>query len=228
MLSVSIVSCSQANAMVPYGEKLCNQPGFSCINVKSGQTWHRLFPDAGARDLLQRINRTNLRLRAGMQLAVPQALDRLTVYDIAPLPHYIESNGEKIIYVNQEKLAWAAYDEAGEMVWWGPISAGSPHCSAVGGQCKTPTGVYRIIRKQGFECISTAFPRRSNGQHGGAKMPFCMHFFQGYALHGSTEVPGYPDSHGCVRMFVKDAQWLNEAFVDIPGGGMQGTRVIIE
>jgi len=43
----------------------------------------------------------------------------------------------------------------------------------------------------------------------------------GFALHGSYEVPGYNASHGCVRIFVDDAEWLNEDFTDI------GTRVYI-
>ena len=58
-------------------------------------------------------------------------------------------------------------------------------------------------------------------------MPYCMHFFRGYALHGSRTVPGYADSHGCVRMFIEDARWLNEEFIDVPGEGYQGTRVIV-
>jgi lipoprotein-anchoring transpeptidase ErfK/SrfK len=39
-----------------------------------------------------------------------------------------------------------------------------------------------------------------------------MFFHRGYALHGSYDVPGYNASHGCVRMFVKDAKWLNQEF----------------
>ena len=59
-------------------------------------------------------------------------------------------------------------------------------------------------------------------------MPYCMHFWRGIALHGSEEVPGYSASHGCVRLFIQDARWLNEEFVDLPGaGGKIGTRVII-
>jgi hypothetical protein len=29
-------------------------------------------------------------------------------------------------------------------------------------------------------------------------------------------------------MFIEDARWLNEEFVDVPGGGMRGTRVILD
>jgi lipoprotein-anchoring transpeptidase ErfK/SrfK len=40
-----------------------------------------------------------------------------------------------------------------------------------------------------------------------------MYFHNGFALHGSYEVPGYNASHGCVRIFVNDAKWLNQDFV---------------
>ncbi len=58
-------------------------------------------------------------------------------------------------------------------------------------------------------------------------MPYCMHFFMGYALHGSDQVPGYAASHGCVRMFIEDARWLNEEFIDVAGPQQLGTRIII-
>ena len=57
-------------------------------------------------------------------------------------------------------------------------------------------------------------------------MPFCMYFHGGYALHGSSEVPGYNASHGCVRMFTQDAEWLNKKFISI--GGNKSTEVIIQ
>ena len=163
-----------------------------------------------------------------MTIAVPKNLDRLTIYDVSPFPRYIESDGEKTIYVSQEKLAWGAYDDKGELLWWGPLSSGSGHCRGLDGTCITPSGSFRVIRKQDIDCISTAFPLRSNGESGGAEMPYCMHFFRGYALHGSDTVPGYRASHGCVRIFVEDARWLNEEFVDLPGSGMKGTRVVVD
>lgn len=36
-------------------------------------------------------------------------------------------------------------------------------------------------------------------------------YFDGpYALHGSTNVPPYPASHGCVRLTLADADWISE------------------
>ncbi|MCC5791821.1 MAG: L,D-transpeptidase [Legionellaceae bacterium] len=209
-----------------FGQNLCQVPDYFCITIRPGETWQSLFPHPEARDIVRRINRMNIRLKSGMTIAIPKHLDRLSIYDVAPFPRYIEPTGEKSIYISKKNMAWAAYDEDGELLWWGPISDGKANCSSAEG-CKTPSGSFRVIRKQDIECISTAFPRRADGNHGGAAMPYCMHFFRGYALHGSDTLPGYPDSHGCVRMFTEDARWLNEEFIDTPGNGYQGTRVII-
>lgn len=227
LLSLCLMLTNPCFSMQRYGETLCNQADYFCMKIKSTDSWENLFPNVEERDIVKRINRMNIRLRVGMVLAVPKNIERITIYDVAPFPRYIESEGEKTIYVSQKKLAWGAYDQDGELLWWGPISPGIGKCNVTGG-CSTPTGSFRVIRKQDIDCISTVFPRRADGESGGALMPYCMHFFRGYALHGSYEVPGYRASHGCVRMFIEDARWLNEEFIDLPGGGLKGTRVIVD
>lgn len=223
-LLASQTLCSQMR----FGESLCSSTDYFCVKVKRGESWDSLFPNIEERDIVRRINRMNIPLRTGMTVAIPKNIDRLTIYDVSPFPRYIESDGEKTIYVSQKQLAWGAYDEHGELLWWGPLSSGSGHCKGIDGKCTTPSGSFRIIRKQDIDCISTAFPIRSDGESGGAEMPYCMHFFQGFALHGSDTVPGYRASHGCVRIFIEDARWLNEEFVNLPGGEMKGTRVIVD
>lgn len=226
---LSLVSFGeQSFARVYFGEGICHQAHYHCLKISAQDSWESLFPDEKQRDLVQRINRMNINLRTGMILAVPDHLENLSIYDISPFPKYIPESGEKSIYVDQKKLAWAAYNAQGELVWWGPASGGSGVCSKGQGDCLTPVGSFRIIRKNDENCVSTVFPIRPNGESGGAIMPYCMHFWRGIALHGSEEVPGYQASHGCVRLFIQDAQWLNEEFVDLPGaGGKIGTRVII-
>ncbi|NDH09211.1 MAG: L,D-transpeptidase [Gammaproteobacteria bacterium] len=218
-----------AQAKQRFGEQLCQQADYHCEITKLGETWESLFPDSSKRDLVQRINRMNIELLPGMQIAVPNQLEQLNIYDISPFPRFISSTGEKSIYVDQQKLAWAAYNDQGELIWWGPASGGSGHCNSnTQGDCKTPSGSFRVVRKNDETCISTVFPMRGDGESGGAIMPYCMHFWRGYALHGSEEVPGYAASHGCVRLFVQDARWLNEQFIDLPGaGGKIGTKVIV-
>ena len=210
-----------------YSESLCHSPEFSCITIKPQETWDTLFPNPQQQDFVRRLNRINIRLKPGMKIAIPNNLENLTIYDISPFPRYINSNGEKTIYVDQSHLAWGAYDAAGQLLWWGPISSGSRQCRHAEENCSTPEGEFRVIRKQDIDCVSTVFPVNPDGTIGGAIMPYCMQFFRGYALHGSDSVPGYNASHGCVRMFIEDAKWLNEEFVDVAGPGQQGTRVII-
>lgn len=229
LISLAIIHFSPLTwAAKRFSDSLCKTSDYTCISVKPNDTWESLFANSEERDIIKRVNRMNIRLRPGMNVAVPKNIERLSIYDVSPFPRYIEKPGEKTIYVSQKDLAWGAYDENGELIWWGPLSSGSANCSEALGGCSTPTGSFRVIRKQDIDCISTAFPIRADGNNGGAVMPFCMHFFRGFALHGSYSVPGYRDSHGCVRMFIEDAQWLNEEFVDVPGPGMKGTRVVID
>lgn len=50
----------------------------------------------------------------------------------------------------------------------------------------------------------------------GASMPYFIEFMPGYGLHAGY-LPGYPASHGCVRMpFWKARQFYNEAKIDTP------------
>jgi len=142
---------------------------------------------------------------------VPRRAD-LDLMDIAPFPRYIAPGPFSKILVNQRKLAWGAYDAGGKLVKWGPISAGKRYCRDINKSCRTPFGKFVAFRKEGSRCESTAFPVGS----GGAPMPYCIFFNKGIALHGSPRVPGYNDSHGCVRLFKEDARWLNY-FVEIGG-----------
>lgn len=223
----ALMHVSYAIALTRYGEKLCDNPDYFCIKTTHHDSWDELFPDLDIQNIVMRLNRMNVPLKSGMIIAVPKHIDNISIYDISPFPRYIEPTGEKVIYISQKELAWGAYDHDGQLVWWGPISSGVGPCQSKGG-CDTPEGFFRVIRKQDESCISTAYPRYIDGETGGAPMPYCMHFFRGYALHGSDVVPGYRASHGCVRLFVEDAQWLNEEFIELPGVGAKGTRVIIE
>lgn len=226
-MSALVLLSFSAQAARNYGARLCKSPDFYCIKVRRGQSWASLFPNSEERDIVKRVNRMNTGIWGGMTIAVPKNLGRLTVYDVSPFPRYIEPPGEKTLYFSQKELAWGAYDKEGELIWWGPISPGKDWCSDINESCQTPAGAFRIIRKQDIDCISTAFPKRPWGENGGAPMPFCMHFYRGFALHGAHTVPGHRASHGCIRLFIEDARWLNKEFIDLPGTGKKGTRVII-
>jgi L,D-transpeptidase ErfK/SrfK len=217
-LCILLTSLSAFGKSNTYGGKLCREDSaYSCYVTKRHDTWEKLFPDAEVRDVVMRINRMGIQIHPGMQLAIPHNLDNTNIMDYAPFPHQIAPAGENIIIVSLDKLAWGAYDAQGDLVRWGPASGGQSYCPDIHKPCRTMLGKFTIQQKQGAECFSTKFPV----PRGGAPMPYCMFFHGGFALHGSYEVPGYNASHGCVRLLVQDAKWLNEEFTS------EGTPVII-
>lgn len=74
----------------------------------------------------------------------------------------------------------------------------------------TPSGRFTIIRKE----------RMSWSKLFQVWLPFADYFYGGYAFHQYPSVPGYPASHGCIRIADRDAivVWY---FATL------GTRVII-
>lgn len=220
MCAVAVVLAglsTQAFAQRYYGSHLCGYPGFKCIKVTRGQTWEKLFRDSRDREIVKRLNRTNMPLQYRSWIIVPTNLNSINILDLSPFPLHRDTNGHKLLLVSLGQQAFGAYDANGELVHWGPISGGKGYCPDIGRNCTTATGDFKVYRKQGTECVSSRFPIETDG---GAPMPYCMHFKGGFALHGST-LPGYHDSHGCVRLFFDDAKWLNQDFVSI------GTRVLV-
>lgn len=200
-----------------YGANLCAYEGFDCVKIKQGDTWAKLFPNEKEREIVKRLNRTNLPVSYRRWIVVPKDLDQLSLVDLSPFPDHMDTGGEKMVLINLGAQAFAAYASDGKLVHWGPISAGKGWCEDIHGQCNTVVGQFKITEKKGAECVSDKFPIETEG---GAPMPYCMYFYRGFAMHGST-LPGYHASHGCVRMFFEDAQWLNKDFVSV------GTRVIV-
>ncbi len=133
-------------------------------------------------------------------------------------PMQMLTHGQKIFVFDPKGFAWAAYDANGQRIMTGSASGGKDMCEDVGKPCRTVTGTFRVYNKRGIDCKSGEYPVETEG---GAKMPYCMYFFQGYTIHAAYEVPPYNSSHGCVRVLPSAAKWLNEQFITI------GTRVIV-
>lgn len=208
-----------------YGTGLCDKAGYKCIRMPRSTTWTRAFPDPRERDLVQRLNRSDTYLYRGRKIVIPENFENLTIASISPFPLKIRSPREKLIIVDQNLLAFGAYNPNGNLVYWGPISSGKDYCRDVGRSCRTITGIYFVFNKKGYNCRSNLYPVGRGGSH----MPYCMFFYKGYALHGSREVYGFRDSHGCVRLFTKDAKWLNEHFIDvIEQSGDMGTKIVVQ
>jgi L,D-transpeptidase ErfK/SrfK len=204
---------SNAIADEYYSTRLCESGQYDCIQTRPGESWTSLWPNATQRDLIKRFNRMNTHLRPGIYIALPDDIEMSDTMSISPLPHKIAARGSKVITVDLTLLAWGAYDNGGNLLRWGPASGGRNFCYDVNAPCKTVCGEFQIYDIRGKNCISKQYPINE----GGAPMPYCMFFKEGYAIHGSDEVPGFNASHGCVRVFREDAQWINEIFVRSEG-----------
>lgn len=192
-----------------YGAHLCSYPEFRCIHIKPGDTWGKLFPNERQRELVKRLNRTNTPLSYRSWIVVPANMSQLDYMDLSPFPNSIKATGQRTVIVNLGLHAFAAYDESGKLVHWGPVSGGKGWCPDAHRYCYTAVGTFHVIRKEGPECVSNKFPMETEG---GAPMPYCVYYYRGFALHGST-LPGFHASHGCIRLFVEDAEWLNKHFL---------------
>jgi L,D-transpeptidase ErfK/SrfK len=222
-----------------FGTALCGDTvNFYCLEVgetvlqpevKTGNTvttkvkrgipkWEELWGDTAEREIVMKINRTNLRPYKSQKLAVPCNMSGKTFMDYSPYPLKIEPPGEKLLIWDPALLAWGAYDPDGYLVRWGPGVGGKDRCDDVdraNKNCHTRVGEFRVILKDDKH-KSGRYPRSTNG---GAPMPFAVFFAPGYAFHAGN-LPGANASHGCVRVFYSDAKWLYE-WLGI------GTKVIV-
>ena len=83
------------------------------------------------------------------------------------------------------------------------VSTGNEEHYCSEGRCRnavTPTGAYRVGRR---------YAGWQDGPLGRLYNP--LYFNGGIALHGSMSVPGYPASHGCVRLPMYTAEWMPAA-----------------
>ncbi len=133
-------------------------------------------------------------------------------------PMDMPATGQKEFIFDPKVFAWAVYDAEGHRVMTGAASGGKDICEGEDKTCRTVTGTFRVYNKRGVNCKSGEYPVETEG---GAKMPYCMYFFQGFTIHAGYEVPIWNASHGCIRVLPSAAKWLNEEFITI------GTRVTV-
>ncbi len=111
--------------------------------------------------------------------------------------------GPLLITVSLANQKITLYDQ-GVAIAESPISSGTA-------EFPTPTGAFSVLQKRWFH---------SSNIYSGAPMPYMQRLtWSGIALHGGV-LPGYPASHGCIR--------LPEQFaIRLWGTAPPGTRVII-
>ena len=126
-------------------------------------------------------------------LVVPAAWsdDPLT-YSPFPVSWPAAEGYPKAIVVHQTMQAFAAY-ERGRLVRWGPVSTGRKETA-------TPDGAFNLTWR--------ARSRRStDNQDWLLEWYFNFVNERGVSFH-LFDLPGYPASHACVRLLLRDAQWL--------------------
>jgi len=146
-------------------------------------------------EMLNRRDRAHL-LRAdpptpGLLVPVDWAADVLA-YSPFPASWPAAEALPKAIVVHQPLQAFAAY-ENGRLVRWGPVSTGRK-------QTPTPDGSFSLTWRSRKR-------RSTDNQDWLLEWYFNFVNARGVSFH-LFELPGYPASHACVRLLLRDAMWL--------------------
>jgi len=153
----------------------------------------KLGPSAFAAVL--KINRLDRKhIPATGVLIVPAPAESVDLMKLAPFPGELEfaRSIPKLILVSRRSQAFGAY-AAGKLVRWGPTSTGKK-------ATQTPAGLYHTNWKKQLAISSV---------DASWKLPWCFNLDNrvGVAFH-QYDLPGYPASHGCVRLLEEDAHWI--------------------
>ena len=126
-------------------------------------------------------------------LIVPETwhADPLAYSPFPPAWPAVEAHAKAIV-VHQPMQAFGAY-EHGKLIRWGPVSTGRKETA-------TPDGLFNLTWR--------ARSRRStDNQDWLLEWYFNFVNERGISFH-LFDLPGYPASHACVRLLLRDAQWL--------------------
>jgi lipoprotein-anchoring transpeptidase ErfK/SrfK len=161
--------------------------------------------------ILEKLNRADVaHLEQLREVVVPESwTDDERSYSALPMRYPSSEASPTFLVVYLPGQLFGAY-EFGSLVRWGPVSSGSRNNP-------TSPGTF-------------ALNWRSTGRTSTVDPDWFMRWYfnfsnrEGLALHAYS-LPGYPASHGCIRLLERDAQWLYEwgqTWMLEPGG----TRVL--
>ncbi|MBZ9730495.1 L,D-transpeptidase [Salegentibacter sp. JZCK2] len=146
------------------------------------------------RKLVYALNRIDEhRIKTGTKLIIPDSLVKdIKLYSPFPKNLNLLDSIDKTVVISQRVQAFALY-ENGNLLHWGPVSTGKQTTG-------TPSGLYygNYKAKRKISTIDESWI-----------MPYYFNFmnFEGIGTHEYT-LPGYPASHGCVRMYREDAKFI--------------------
>lgn len=173
-------------------KKVINYQSITILTDNPGEELTEKFGGDNVGTILK-LNRINSRfLKKGDIVVVPNNFDNFQ--DLSPFPAKINSaeNIAGLILFSQEIQAFGVY-ENGNLLRWGPISSGKE-------STKTKNGLF-FTNWKSKEIASTV------NEEWILKWTFNLDNFDGISMH-QYELPGYPASHSCVRLFGADAKWL--------------------
>ncbi|MBB4805872.1 lipoprotein-anchoring transpeptidase ErfK/SrfK [Chryseobacterium defluvii] len=151
-------------------------------------------------------------------LVVPVKIDT-TLISYSPFPMQLDvlSNVKKFVVFSYPIQAYGVYSN-GSLVKWGPTSMGKKAA-----QTKRGLTFANWKKKLAISTVSSEW-----------KLPYNFNIFnsEGIGWH-QYDLPGYPASHSCLRLLMKDAQWLYsyaDTWILNPGGATtkaRGTAVMV-
>lgn len=144
--------------------------------------------------MLEKLNRADVEhLGQLREVVLPESwIDDELPYSMLPMRYAASEPWSTFLVVYLPGQLFGAY-EFGSLVRWGPVSSG-------GRSNPTGSGLFRLNW-------------RSTGRASTVDPDWFMRWYfnfgnrEGLAFHAYS-LPGYPASHGCVRLLDRDAQWL--------------------
>lgn len=169
---------------------------YKILYPKRGNSYPKLLNKFGQKGTdvilaLNRIDRKNFKRKDS--LIVPDTIITNWKY-YSPFPLKVEDAYQipKLILVSQKIQAFGAY-QLGNLILWGAASTGKK-------ETPTPNGLFHTNWKA-EETVSTF------NDEWILKWCFNLDNFEGVSIH-QYDMPGYPASHSCVRLYEKDAEWI--------------------
>jgi len=165
--------------------------GFSVMTLQKTESLIKFCgEDSLCEALFMKVNRYDRRrIPAGKTVLMPIDIQKALEY--VPIPKQISDyRGEREIRVFLALQYFGAY-ENGAIAFWGPVSSGKK-------SRPTRPGKFVVNYKQRY--------KRSIKYHN-APMPYSINYNGGYFIHEQS-LPGYPASHGCIRLLMSDAKKL--------------------
>lgn len=188
------------------------KPTYHLLKIKKGDSFSKLFGKNWT--LVARFNRLDEKhLVIGKKIKVPDNLEVIKEWSPLPKEYALAMPHKKYILVSLEDQFLGVYQN-GKLIFDMPISSGRPleKCDSPTGDCSTPTRIFQTLGGD-WNHTSSVYDDPTGNPY---PMPWAVRFHINkngvqYWIHGG-DLPGYPASHGCVRVTKKDAlklfRWL--------------------